>query len=403
MTTLQLLNLLNFYLGKFSGDTSDEKTQKIRALNIAKDFIIPQLGLPSSERTYSFVFVEDKEKYVLSSDFIEPISIYYDESLGNVYKTANRNTEFVYQYPEKLEKINKHSGIVYWGIDYANNIKKIFIQAPNIRKGFTIDDCDSLTGWQGLNDATELTLDTTRYVKGSGSIQFKIDETVSGNARATLKFTPSSSLDLSSYQNKSYFYLNLYVDDPTGVTGITLKWGTDSSNYWSKTETQNADGDNLKADSWNEFLFSWENATAVGSPDAKSITFFQVDIDYNEAQFASPQYWNIDSLQLFSFDRFVLRYYSHNVVQDGTTGNPKKDLENDNDIALFAQYDPSLGEFVALYAAHLYEGFVNKNLEGTQELLKLYNEKLVGDYVIRYPKRTPIYFRGEISVPPTRF
>ena len=403
MQTLQLLNLLNFYLGKFSVDTADEKAQKIRALNIAKDFIIPQLGLPSSERTYIFTFVEDQEKYTLPSDFLEPISLAYDETLGFVYSNINKTAEFIYEYPERLNKAPKTSGVVYWGIDYSDGLKRIFVKATNIRSSFIINECDSLDGWQGLNDATNLTLDTTRFKRGSASINFKIDETISGDERATLKYNPLAPINLSSWTNKAVFFVDMYMVNSSGVSSITLKFGSSSTDYWSIAQTQNSDNQPFQSNSWNGIVFAWENAIQIGNPDAKNVNFFQIDIDYNEAQFVSPQYWNIDSLRIFSYDRFVLRYYSHNVVQDGTTGNLKKDLTNDNDIALFAQYDPSLGEFVALYASYMYEGFVNKNLTGAEKLLEFQEGRTITSYMLRYPKRTPIYYRGEIDYPLLRY
>jgi len=403
MTLTNILNLLNYYLGRFVADTPEEKTQKIRALNIAKDILISQLGLPSSERTTTINFVEEKEVYRLPNDFTEPIALYYDETQSSIYVNANRTTKFEFVFPEEVKNLTLAREIVYWGIDNADGSKKVLIKAFNTRQPMLIDECDTTDNWTALNDATNLTIDSVRFKTGAGSIKFKIDKTLSGVARASLKFTPPIALDLSSWVNNANFFINLYIVNPTGLSSVTLKWGSSASDYYYKTETTNADGLTPQANSWNEFIFSWENATVVGSPNISQINFFQIDIDYNETTFVSPQYWNLDTLKLFSQDRFILRYYSNLMVRDATTGNLKKDFENDNDVGVFAELDPQLGNDLARFAAIKYRVFVETQVGQDTAFLTNINTEILENLRLRYPKRTPLYYRGRIKQPTYRY
>jgi len=403
MTLAEILNLFNYYLGRFIPDTPDEKTQKIRALNIAKDILISQLGLPSSERTTRINFVEEKELYVLPSDFVEPIALYYDETQSSIYSRTNRTTKFEFIFPEEIHSLTLAQEIVYWGIDNSDGSKKLLIKAFNTRRPFIIDDCDTTENWTALNDATYLVVDRVRFKTGAGSLKFKIDKTLSGVARASLKFTLPMPLDSGSWVNNGNFFINLYIVNPTGLSSVTLKWGSSATDYYLKTETTNADGLFPQANSWNEFIFSWENAIAVGSPNPSQISFFQIDIDYDESQFVSPQYWNLDTLVLFSQDKFVLRYYSNLMVRNASTGNLKKDFENDDDVAVFAEMDPSLGDLVARLAAVMYRPIVETQTGNDTAFLSSINTEILEAYRLRYPKRTPLYYRGRIKPPTYRY
>jgi hypothetical protein len=400
MTLQDILNIFNFYAGKFSGDTTEEQTQKIRAINIAKDIIVSQLGLPSSEKTFTVSFSEDKEKYVLPPDFLEPISLYYDETFSSIYSDLNKGVVFEYLYPEEIIQKGKYAGVVFWGIDYSDGQKKLFIKTLNSKSGSIIDNCENLSLWTGSNDATALSIDTIRFISGSGSLKFKIDETLSGNQRATLTLN-SPTKDFSSFVGIGSFYFQMFMDNPTGVSSVTLSWKTDNSNYWYAVATTNADGNSFQSNSWNELVFNWSDALQVGNPDASNINYFQIDIDYNETTFSSPQYWNIDLLKAIIIDRFTLRYYSENVVSSAG-GTPKKDFSATDDIALFANTDASLGNVVAQLGATLYKPLVNKELGQDTSFINSLNPEVLDIYKLRFPKRTPIYYRGKLVNPTLR-
>jgi hypothetical protein len=396
---------MNVYVGKFSGDTTEEQTAKISAINIAKNIIISSLGIPASERTKTITFIETKEKYLLDNDFMEPISLYYDDTFGSIYENINTKVDFVYLYPEEIIKSVKENSIIRWGIDYSNvpttsGLFSAIIKTKAVRNSLIIDDCDSTTNWSTGDDATSLTADTLKYKTGSASLKFKIDKTLSGNQRATLKLQISPSLDLSSYVNLGNFFLNLYMVNTTGFSSITLKWGQNISNYYWVSQTVNADG-TLYNNSWNEFIFDWNNANVIGSPTSNNVSYFEINIDYNESQFASPQWWNLDTLQIISPDRFILRYYSQNVITD-SSGNLKKDFSNTTDVAVYALADYTLGDLTARIAASIYKPLINKELGGDSSFLNSLSSELIEPFRLRYPKKTPLYYRGKIVGPRLR-
>jgi len=405
MTVNDLLTLVNAYLGKFSGDTTEEQTAKINFLNIAKNIISAELGLPFSEKKQTINFLQEKENYLLNSDFTEPISLSYDESFGSLYEDINQSVEFEYCYPEDIIKKPKESSVVRWSIEPANipqsgNLS-LFVKALAVRGNLIINDCDDTTNWSVSDDATNLTVDTLKFQTGSGSLKFKIDETLSGNQRATLKLQ-NQNFDLSSYVNLGNFFINLYMVDTTGLSSITLKWGQNSSNYYYVAQTTNVDG-TLYNNSWNEFIFDWNNASTVGSPTADNVSYFEINIDYNETNFNSPQFWNLDTLQIISPDRFVLRYYSNLLVKDGSTSALKTKFENTNDIALYATTDPSLGDLTVRIAAMIYKPLANLEQNQTVSFMNSFYSAFLEPYKLRYPKRLPMYYRGRLAGPSLRW
>lgn len=396
-TLNDILKVLNTEIGKTSADTPTEQSAKITLINFAKDFIISQLGLPSSERTYSIRFIDGKEKYALPADFLEPISLNYEPSFLD-WVGINKSSEFDFRWPGELLKLNPISGIVFWGFDYVDGVKSLIIKAKNSIASTTINEADSLDGWSTLNDATNLRLDSVRSFSGKNSLRFTIDETISGNSRATIKLSLASPLNFEIYKKYGTFYTAFYIQNSTGISSITLKWGTDASNYWYVVQTRNSDNQVFQT-GWNEVVWDWSDASAIGNPDERNITFLQWDIDYDETSFVSPQDWNIDKVKIVFRDVFVLRYYSENVVKDGTSGQLKKDFQNTNDIALFADVDASLINLIGMFAALRYRELF---LRDQSDLLVVQNKRLselLLPYTFRFPKRTPMFYRGRFENP----
>lgn len=62
---------------------------------------------------------------------------------------------------------------------------------------------------------------------------------------------------------KKYYFRKVFM--PATATSVTLRFGTDSSNYIYQTLTTQFSGQAIKADDWNLFAFDLNTGTAVGS------------------------------------------------------------------------------------------------------------------------------------------
>jgi len=134
----------------------------------------------------------------------------------------------------------------------------------------------STSGWNARNDASNITLDTTEYKEGMGCLNF--DLTVSAN-RASIYNSALTPLDLYKYEENGIFRVWVYLPSVTNLTNVTLYVGDDTSNRWYSAVTTDINGDAL-AVGWNFLKFDWNTATQVGTPDATSVNYVEVELNY---------------------------------------------------------------------------------------------------------------------------
>ena len=78
---------------------------------------------------------------------------------------------------------------------------------------------------------TNLTLDTEEFNTGSGSFNFDVDVSQSGNNKATIYNDNLNDEDLSDDVNLASWLIDVKIPDITYTSSWTIRWGSDSSNY----------------------------------------------------------------------------------------------------------------------------------------------------------------------------
>lgn len=148
------------------------------------------------------------------------------------------------------------------------NIMRILSKftAPKI----VLDPMNAITGWTSGGTLSLLSQDTSFYYKSPASLRFKL----TGSGTGYIERTLSQQLNLTSYQNVGVGFLALEI--PTlNLSSVTLRLGSDSSNYYSVTATQGQ----LGAWTANDFLdtpFDLSTATTVGSPVITAIDYIRL-------------------------------------------------------------------------------------------------------------------------------
>jgi hypothetical protein len=182
---------------------------------------------------------------------------------------------------------------------------------------------DSVTGdggtWTADNvtsDALNVTTDINEYSAGSGSINFDIDVSQSGNNLAALYNTGVSTQDLTDYNGTGILILDVYIPDATYTSSVTLRWGNDASNYFSATVTTDATGNTLAA-GWNTVAVEWEDATETGTVDVTAIDYYYVAINYAAGQGDDTDY-RLDNLRIAKPEKLVFHYLSQRVGTNNT-------------------------------------------------------------------------------------
>lgn len=172
--------------------------------------------------------------------------------------------------------------------ELSNNMLQIVnqdgIKSIRIRKVLTgrvvVDSVDSITGngnWAVGDDATNLTVDSVNFVSGSASLNFDLDgSTTAGH----LENSTLNSVDLTTHDEQSSWFVWLFIPDPSAMTSVDLRWGNDTSNYWNRTVTAASDATAFRT-GWNLLRFDWNGATETGTVDPATIDYLRVTVNYD--------------------------------------------------------------------------------------------------------------------------
>jgi hypothetical protein len=175
-------------------------------------------------------------------------------------------------------------------IEYQSGVKFIKVSDPSLMfkygtstgttytttdgTGLTISTADSLTDngvWNVGGNITSLVSDNLTYITGSGSLRFNINDSTN---TGSLYNDGLTAVDLSDHENKSTIFLSAYFPDSSLVTSLTLRWGSSTSVYFSRTATTPQFGSFRNG--WNLIPFAWNGATETGTVDTSAIDYIRI-------------------------------------------------------------------------------------------------------------------------------
>lgn len=245
---------------------------------------------------------------------------------------------------------------------YNNAVKTIRINDQSLPVGTVLDSCESITGWAASGTASNIRIDNVNYAVGSGSIKFDMTA-----GTGVLSITETAQLDMSAMYNQSSLFYYLYL--PAAATSTTLRFGSDSSNYYQITNTVAYDGTAL-AVGWNLIGGTWLSATVVGSPVKTAIDYVYVSVTAATSLTGVAIDNIISDMGLYR----TLKYYSKYLFRNATTGAFQETvLDNSDLINLDTDSYNLYFNLLAFYAMQQVQGldatFFDSNFFG-QEYLK---------------------------------
>lgn len=178
-----------------------------------------------------------------------------------------------------------------------------------------IHNCDSLTAngtWAVVagTDSSNLTLDTGNVVEGAGALNFDMAK---GAATGAIELTGATQVDLTDYDEIGSIFLWVFIPDYSDaqgdtVTNFILRWGNDTSNYWSVTVTTNHEG-NTFHDGWNLLRFDWNGASETGTVAPAAIDYLRLTVTKSTSLEADTD-WRVDDIVCRLGDVYDVVYYS---------------------------------------------------------------------------------------------
>ena len=185
----------------------------------------------------------------------------------------------------------------------------------------SVDPCEVTTGWTGSTDATAIALTTTPADIRSRDSALDMGKSGVTEAFAHYRKTQSTTQDFTD--KTLYVWVNLVnlTGLPTNGRAVTIKYGTDSDNYYEKVHYLE---DLITG--WNLLSISVDTATnIVGAPTTTAQDFLEIRFETTDAAtIVASGIWIMDSWILVA--NIFKRTLEHIDARGIPLGSSRRDL-----------------------------------------------------------------------------
>jgi len=191
--------------------------------------------------------------------------------------------------------------------------KLLRIDGLDNAKSKSLHTCESLTSngtWAATADASNLTVDNDNYITGGGALNFDM---AAGAATGYIENSTMTQVDLTDYDEIGSIFVWVFIPDYSDaeadtVTNFILRWGNDTSNYWSRTVTTNNEGATFR-DGWNLLRFDWNGATETGTVAPATIDYLRLTVT-KSTSLAADTDWRVDNFVARIGEIYDVVYYT---------------------------------------------------------------------------------------------
>lgn len=269
---------------------------------------------------------------------------------------ASRSTRDVFHqtYSQEFDVNKQYTVVPNFNVDFNTATKSLRIDATQLITGILLNNADGVTGngtWVAGTNVSNLTQDVINFT-GLTASSLKFDIGASGST-AYVRNTTMTSVDLSKHDNQSTLFWYVYLPTASHFTNTYLKWGSDTSNYWTLTLTTNWQGQAFN-NGWNLVGAAWNTATKTGSPVDTAVDYVEIGFTYDgtaqTGTHINPIYSRLGMI-------FEILYYSKFMFRDGTTQVFKETVTADSDlINLDTESIPVFFNLLAFYTVQQVSG-----------------------------------------------
>lgn len=259
--------------------------------------------------------------------------------------------------------------------EYYEGVPIIRIAQDKTEQRISIDPMDSLDGWAAGGDSNTLLLDNTVYYHQPAALRFNL---AASGSSGTLVKTLDNALDLTRYQGVGVAFLAAYFPHAENITGVTLRIGSDPSNYYWISVTEGFLG-TLVSNDYQLIAFDLANATQVGSPVITAMDYVEILTQYDGTAQNNVRYGDLWISLPFPHE---LLYYSAAAFQPSyAAGEPippfQTTITNDEDNIIFrdAAYNIYLYEAARAIAQNQGAGIASDLIAGIDLVLEGRGEK----------------------------
>lgn len=359
LTITQIESQVQELLRDTTGGTFD--TAKIRnSLRRCINHLIKDHGIYATKKPSSIDLFDTVFEYPAPSDLFDVVNI----QDNGMYKS------FLKTKPDAFYGL---SGNVF-SVDSYQNDHSILVKTSGLSGSLIVNGCESITDngtWSAVasTDAQNVTTNTINAKEGSGAVSFDVNTALSGNNYAEIDNDDMTDVDLTDYAGKGTVFVWAYLPSVTDLTSITLRIGSDSSNYYSKTVTTQFNGYAFRV-GYNRLGFSLVTATETGTVVDTAVDYIAYRLTYSSS-FVSTNGFLIDDIRIANPTTLDLMYYSTHFVID-TSGVTKQYFTADGDTSLLDEADDD----ILIYHALSDGFFVTREQNDRIEALKMRDDAI---------------------------
>lgn len=214
------------------------------------------------------------------TDYAAPTDIFGAALIDIRPQGTGRNiTDFVVKQPLSVFDRTKGWNVNGYqlALEFVKGIGRLRVDSQVPQPRIELDPMSLTTGWAAAGSASGLTQDSTVFYRQPSSLRFNLAGASSGTLT---KSVPSNNL--TSYIGVGVVFLAIRTPSATNLTSLTLKIGSDASNYYSVTATTGFI-EAFTTGEWMLVAFDLSTATTIGSPTITAIDYVQITVTHAAA------------------------------------------------------------------------------------------------------------------------
>ena len=213
-------------------------------------------------------------------DYAAPTNIFGSSVIDFRPQGESRN-QLDYVYKQSIAQFDRTKALIPNGyrltFEWDKGTPIVRVASPKPTPRAWIDTMAVDTDWVAAGSASGLTEDETVYHTSPSSLRFSLAGSSTGTLTKTI-----NSIDISSYEDVCVGFLAMRTPSIANLTSVSLKIGSDASNYDQVTETDGFLGA-WKVNDWLLTAFDFSTATATGTPDWDNIDYVQISVAHTAA------------------------------------------------------------------------------------------------------------------------
>ena len=232
-----------------------------------------------------------------------------------------------------------------FSVQHNTGIKTIRISDPLLNTGIKINDANEIIDsgtWSANGNASNLAEDNINYATGGGALRFDLSAAAGTGGIVNSTFT---AVDLTDHLNQSTIFVYVYLPTGADFTSVALRWGSDATNYYTKTVTTNYQG-NAFITGWNLLGFDWATATTTGTPVVTAIDYLDFIFTYDGTLQTAVR---VNSVVSRLGRIWEIEYYSKYLFRDATTNAFSDQIAGDSDLINLDTESYHLLEHLTMY------------------------------------------------------